>query len=77
MKGIKRQIDRLGRVVIPISYRKFLNLSENSNVNIYLEDNTIVITPSDKRCSLCGDTSHLHQEISLCEKFIESIKKLS
>ena len=44
MSGVKRQVDRLGRIVIPISYRKYLNLNENSSVNISLENDSIIIT---------------------------------
>ena len=46
MSGIERQIDKLGRVVLPISFRRRLALTENSKVRISLDDNAIIITPS-------------------------------
>lgn len=77
MSGVKRQIDKLGRIVIPISYRKFLNLSENSYLNITLDDNSIVITPCQKHCALCGNTSNLHNKEPLCNICIQKIKELT
>lgn len=76
MSGVKRQVDRLGRIVIPISYRKYLNLNENSSVNISLENDSIIITADTECCVLCGSTTQLHGEISLCEGCIKAIKEL-
>ena len=76
MSGIKRQIDKLGRVVIPVNYRNHLQLTENSSVNISLESNSIIITPDRKCCSICGTTSQVHDNIPICEKCIKTIKKL-
>ena len=77
MSGVKRQIDKSGRVVIPISYRKFLNLSENSYLNIELQNNSIIITSFESNCVLCGATTDLHSEKPLCAKCIKSIKELN
>ena len=77
MSGVKRQFDKLGRVVIPISYRKFLNLSENSYLNIELQNNSIIITSFESNCVLCGATTDLHSEKPLCAKCIKSIKELN
>ena len=76
MKGIERQIDRLGRVVLPISFRRCLNLSENSSVYISLENDAIIITPTEKRCALCGSVSNLHSDLQLCESCIKQVKSI-
>ena len=44
MKGIEREIDRLGRVVIPIEFRKKLGIEFNSKVLISLSNGEIIIT---------------------------------
>ena len=77
MSGVKRQIDKLGRIIIPISYRKFLNLSENSHLNIDLKNNSIIITPLENQCVLCGASTNLHNEKPLCADCIKSIKELN
>ena len=76
MKGIERKIDKLGRVVLPISFRKRLNLTENSSVNISLDDDTIFITPTEKRCALCGSNSALHSDVQLCNTCIRRVKDI-
>ena len=41
--GIVRKIDELGRVVLPIEMRKTLNLQIRDEVEIQMQDKTIVI----------------------------------
>ena len=76
MKGIERQIDKLGRIVLPIEYRRSLKLSENSTVMISLTSNSIVVSPIDKRCAICGSSTDLSDSVPLCEKCIVTVKKL-
>ena len=38
-----RKIDNLGRIVIPIDIRKKLNVTSNDELEIYLQDNDIII----------------------------------
>ena len=76
MNGIERQIDKLGRIVLPISYRRQLNLEENSTVTISLINDSIIITSQDQRCAICGNNKDLHKEIALCQKCIRTVKKL-
>lgn len=57
--GSTRQVDPLGRIVLPKSMRKELNMRENDTVDIVLQGNSIVITKSLCACSLCGATENL------------------
>ena len=54
-----RQIDPLGRVVLPKDMRRALNLHENDLLDIVLEGNAIVLTKSTCSCALCGRTENL------------------
>ena len=74
--GIEREIDKLGRIVLPISYRQRLNLTEHSVVRVDLKNNAIVITPVIYSCVLCGSTTDLSKEKPLCINCIRSIKEL-
>ena len=76
MSGIERQIDKLWRVVLPISFRRRLALTENSKVRISLDDNAIIITPSKNCCALCGADSNPHSDIQLCDVCIEKVKSM-
>jgi AbrB family looped-hinge helix DNA binding protein len=44
---MNRNIDNLGRIVIPKEFRKELGIDSGSNLNIELVDNKIVITKKD------------------------------
>lgn len=43
-----RKIDELGRVVIPIDFRKKLGIKEKDSVNIYIKGSYIVIEKDNK-----------------------------
>ncbi len=42
-KGVTRKIDELGRVVLPVEFRKELNLKEKDAVSVYLLENGFYI----------------------------------
>lgn len=44
---MNRNIDNLGRIVIPKEFRKELGIDSGSNLNIELTENKIVITKKD------------------------------
>ncbi|MBQ8302341.1 MAG: AbrB/MazE/SpoVT family DNA-binding domain-containing protein [Clostridia bacterium] len=75
MKETEKRIDELGRVVIPIKMRKKLNITDKSTVLVYLDDNSIIITPKERCCALCGKTENINSEIRLCVLCIDLIKK--
>ena len=74
MKGIEREIDRLGRVVIPMEYRKELGIEYQSRVLILLSNGEIVIRPHKRSCALCGEILEGERNIPLCDSCIEKTK---
>lgn len=46
-KSIKRKLDNLGRVTIPIEYRRTLNINVKEDVNIEFKDNGLFIYKED------------------------------
>ena len=44
--GIKRKLDELGRIVIPVEYRKAMNFTEGEEFEIIAENDSIIL----KRC---------------------------
>lgn len=70
------KIDKLGRIVIPISYRKELDLSENSNVKISLSDERIIIEASKDVCRLCRKSIDPKASLPLCNDCIKKIRAL-
>lgn len=54
VKGIVRNLDNLGRVVVPKEMRRELKIREGEPVDIYLENGIICIKPFKLQCVYCG-----------------------
>lgn len=57
--GITRNIDALGRIVIPIELRSRLGLDVNTAVEIYTEDDSIILKRYEPADVFTGDTDDL------------------
>ena len=69
-------IDKLGRVVIPIQYRRELGLCEGSEINLRCCERKIIIVPKEPTCRICGGELKCSCEIALCEGCIQMVKML-
>ncbi|MGW9019125.1 AbrB/MazE/SpoVT family DNA-binding domain-containing protein [Priestia megaterium] len=59
--GIVRKVDGLGRVVIPVELRKVLAIKENDPIEIFVEENQIILKKYRpyNECIITGEvTSH-------------------
>lgn len=75
MEIITRRIDKLGRIVLPMDYRKALGLDYDAEVVLGIEGDTITVRGKSTACKLCGsviDTSH----IGICSDCIRKIKSI-
>ena len=74
--GIVRNLDALGRVVLPMEMRKTLNIEEKDPIEITLEGDTIVLRKYEPCCIFCGNLSDniLFNEKRICRKCIEKLK---
>ena len=52
--GIIRNVDELGRIVIPKEMRKKMDIASSDPVEIYVEGNKIILTKYHASCSFCG-----------------------
>lgn len=59
--GIVRQVDTLGRIVLPKELRTKFNIDEKDALEIYTEDNTIVLKKYEPSCIFCGDAKNIFQ----------------
>lgn len=72
-RGIIRKTDDLGRVVIPIEYRKKLKINKNEDVEMMLVGDTVVVKKPVDSCIKCNKSiSDLAKkiDISLCDSCI-------
>ena len=54
--GIIRNLDELGRIVIPIEIRKRFGLTERDPLEISVRDQTIMLSRPRTTCVFCGTT---------------------
>ncbi len=57
--GIIRNIDELGRLVVPKEIRKKLGIDKNDPVEIYVEGDKILLTKYAPACHFCGGIEEL------------------
>ena len=76
--GIVRNIDELGRIVVPKELRKKLGISANDPVEISSEGDKIILTKYAPVCHFCGSTENVSEfkEKSICKKCISEIKSI-
>ncbi len=52
--GMVRPIDSLGRIVIPTELRKVLQIKEKDSLEIFVEDNCIILKKYQPSCIFCN-----------------------
>lgn len=52
--GIVRKVDELGRVVIPIELRRTLGIDEKDSLEIYVDNEKIVLKKYEPACVFCN-----------------------
>lgn len=72
----QKEIDSLGRVVIPQRYREHLGIQKNTTVDLVLNKNNIEIKPRRKACALCQGYKNINEEVGLCGECIRMVKEL-
>ena len=57
--GIIRRVDALGRIVLPIELRRNLDIAEKDELEIFLQDDTVVLRKYEPTCIFCGAAEKL------------------
>lgn len=57
--AILRLVDELGRLVIPKEIRESYRIYEKTGLEIYLEEDTIILKKHEKTCIFCNETNNL------------------
>ncbi|MBQ8403708.1 MAG: AbrB/MazE/SpoVT family DNA-binding domain-containing protein [Clostridia bacterium] len=74
--GVVRRIDELGRIVLPIEIRKNLNIGNRDTVEIFVEEDKIILKKYEPACIFCGnaDDVTMFNGKLICRECIEKIK---
>ena len=70
--GIVRKVDELGRIVIPIELRRTLSLEIKDPIEIFIDENFIMLKKYNPACVLCGSMGGLKnfKGKNICKKCI-------
>jgi AbrB family transcriptional regulator, transcriptional pleiotropic regulator of transition state genes len=57
--GIVRRVDELGRVVIPIELRRTFGIEEKDGLEIYTDNDRIILRKYEPACVFCGSADEV------------------
>ena len=57
--GIRRRLDDLGRLVLPVELRQTLSLGSGASVALFLDGERLVPRPHEEGCVFCGRAEDL------------------
>ena len=74
--GIVRKIDDLGRIVLPIELRRTLGISERDSLEIYVDQNNILLKKYEPACIFCGSADNIiiYKDKNVCGHCLNEIK---
>ncbi|MCH5204123.1 MAG: AbrB/MazE/SpoVT family DNA-binding domain-containing protein [Oscillospiraceae bacterium] len=77
--GIVRKVDELGRVVIPIELRRTLEIDERDGLEIFVEEDQIILKKYSPSCVFCSNAGNIikFNEKNICTSCLEKLKELS
>ncbi len=75
--GVVRRIDELGRIVLPIEIRKNLSIDNRDAVEIFVENDKIILKKYEPACIFCGNADNviMYGGKLICRDCIETIKR--
>ncbi len=57
--GIVRQMDSLGRIVLPIELRRTLDIAQKDSLEIFVEGDQVILRKYAPTCIFCENTEDL------------------
>ena len=73
--GIVRKVDRLGRFVLPIELRNTFNIKENDPLEIFVDNETIILKKYSPACIFCSETNEVvvYNGKNICKSCIQKL----
>ena len=57
--GMVKQIDEMGRIVIPREIKRSMGIQDRDHLEIFVEDNKIILKKHQPGCIFCGNTEQI------------------
>lgn len=75
--GIVRKIDPLGRIVLPKEIRRTFDLPEETPMEIFVDEDKIVLKKYEPACVFCGDAKDIknYKGKNICKNCLKELKK--
>ena len=75
--GVVRKVDELGRIVLPIEIRKVLDIKQKDAVEIFTDNDTIVLQKYQPACIFCNNADNIvfFGGKRICEDCLAKIKQ--
>ena len=76
--GIIRKVDDLGRIVLPIEIRRTLDIAERDELEIYMENDQIILRKYEPACLFCGADRKLvnYSSKNICRECVRKMAQL-
>lgn len=76
--GIVRKVDELGRIVLPIELRRTLGIEDRDALEIYVEENTVILRKYQPSCVFCDSADDVvsFKGKTICRKCLKEMGKL-
>ncbi|NLJ15584.1 MAG: AbrB/MazE/SpoVT family DNA-binding domain-containing protein [Clostridiales bacterium] len=74
--GIVRKVDELGRIVIPIELRRTLDIGIKDSLEIYVEDDKVILKKYLPACIFCNSADDITviKGKNICAECLKEIK---
>ena len=74
--GVVRKLDDLGRIVIPIELRRTMDISLRDTLEIFVEDDKIILKKYHPACIFCNDARDvvMYKDKLVCKRCLEEMK---
>ena len=75
--GVVRKLDDLGRIVIPIELRRTMDIGLRDTLEIFVEDDKIILKKYQPACIFCNDARDViyYKDKLICKRCLEELKK--
>lgn len=73
--GIVRKVDDLGRVVLPIELRRNLDIAEKDGLEIYVDNDRIILRKYEPACVFCGSADEISsfKDKNVCQECLSTM----
>ena len=76
--GIVRQMDSLGRIVLPIELRRTLDIGQKDSLEIYVEGDQVILRKYEPTCIFCANSRDVifFKGKNVCPSCLKELKEL-